>query len=315
MINMGCVAVILLVKRKYTLKELSEFFIRKNKLVTGIVIFVLIVLGWRIYLMNRMNELSGENYVQMLFFFLLFFLTINEWQKSRGDAEKKKAELEMNELYYSAYDELITLIRERQHDLKNHISVIEGMIFTIDDYEEMIIKLREYCDCIIENNSVSKVLLNVENPLIAGFLFCRIQEAETKDIKVKHRINMKKCDTVSEYELVEILGILLDNALEALHNSTEPEKDINILVEQGEDRLSISVANVSAILSINEIEDFWEKGVSSKGQGRGIGLYKLKRLVNTKNGVIICSNEMYGGRNYLNFNVVLPLKRGQKLIL
>lgn len=313
LINAGCAIIVLMIGRKCILKEISQFFIRKNKLVIGIVIFVLIALGWRIYLMNRLNELSGENYVQMLFFFLLFFLTVNEWQKSRGDAEKKKAELEMNELYYSAYDELITLIRERQHDLKNHISVIEGMTFTIDNYENLVVKLREYCNCIIEKNAVSKVLLNVENPLIAGFLFCRIQEAETKQIEVKHKINFKECDIFSEYELVEILGILLDNAMEALENSREVEKEINVLVEQGKDRISISVANISNMLNINEMGKFWEKGVSSKGQERGIGLYKLKRLVNAKNGEIVCSNEIFDGRNYLNFNVVLPLQKGQKL--
>lgn len=312
-INAGCVAIVLLLGEKFKLKEISEFFIRKNKLVTGIVIFVLIALGWRIYLMNRLNELSGENYVQMLFFFLLFFLTVNEWQKSRGDAEKKKAELEMNELYYSAYDELITLIRERQHDLKNHISAIKGMSFIIDDHEELIVRLRNYCDSIVEKNAVSKVLLNVENPLIAGFLFCRMQEAEAKEIRIRHKINLKECDTVSEYELVEILGILLDNAIEALCNSTEKEKEINILVEQGKDRISITVANVSDVLSIGEMEKFWEKDISSKGKGRGIGLYKLKHLVNIKSGEIICYNEPYDGRNYLNFNIILPLQKGQKL--
>ena len=50
---------------------------------------------------------------------------------------------------------------------------------------------------------------------------------------------------------------------------------------------------------------FFESGYSSKGQNRGIGLSKLKRLVQDRKGDIMVYNKLRNGINYLTFEIKL----------
>lgn len=274
---------------------------------------VLICLGIRIYQIKESGGVTGEDYIQIVYFALLLFYAIYEWQRARVDAERKKTELAMNKLYYDAYDELLALIRDRQHDMKNHISAILGMIYTSNNYEELASKQKEYCNYVLEQSESAKLVLSVENPLITGFLYSKIKEAEKVGIAVEHKVVICEKDLpFPEYEIVDMAGILFDNAIEALINSTETVKKIIVNVIY-EDTLKISVANVADYFDDAAIEQFFERNYSSKGSGRGIGLSKLKRIVKEKKGEIIVTNENMDGYNYLKFTIVLPLKETEIL--
>ncbi|MCM1251886.1 MAG: GHKL domain-containing protein [Clostridium sp.] len=219
----------------------------------------------------------------------------------------------MNRLYYDAYDQLIMLVRERQHDMKNHIGAILGMVYATDNYEELAEKQKEYCNYVMEQNEKTKLVLSTGNPLISGFLYSKMQEAESKGIQIEYHIGVTKIEAIlPEYELIEMMGILTDNAIEALSKTDEEKKEtfkeIRILLKAIEDEncVELTVANTSKHYDDDMTQHFFESGYSSKGKGRGIGLSKLKRLVQEKKGDIIVSNELYHMRNYLTFTVRLP---------
>ncbi|MCH5257377.1 MAG: GHKL domain-containing protein [Lachnospiraceae bacterium] len=225
----------------------------------------------------------------------------------------------MNTLYYDAYDQLIMLIRERQHDMKNHINAILSMIYTTSNYDELVAKQTEYCSNVMDKNEKTKLVLSVENPLIAGFLFSKIQEAEGKEIKVEYRIDIGKSLSVTpEYELIDMAGILIDNAIEALctvnENMSKEKllKRMYVSIKETDKELELIVANTSPYYEENVTDYFFETGYSSKGNGRGIGLSKLKRIVNEKSGDIIVSNEEYENDNYIQFAIIIPVKSNTK---
>lgn len=310
LINCCCFFVIAICCRKVKLKMLSDFVIRRNGLITGISILILCGIAVSFYQMIEEAKIFGAAYLQMVYFILLFLFTIYEWQKSRMDVEKKKTQLEMNGLYYDAYDHLILLIRERQHDMKNHINAILSMIYTTDNYEELAEKQKEYCNEVLGRNEQTKLVLSSGNPLIIGFLYSKIQEAEAKGITVEYHIGIGKIDSfIPEYELVEMIGILMDNAIEALtcggkkKDSENEVLKIRLTLQETETAMELTVANTSEIYEEDMTERFFESGYSSKGKGRGIGLPKLKRLVQDKRGVIVVSNELYKNRNYLVFTI------------
>lgn len=118
--------------------------------------FILLLFGFGLnfYQMKKEGTILKESYIQMVYFILIFLFVIYEWQKSRLDAEKKKTQLEMNRLYFDAYDQLILLVRQRQHDMKSHIGAIRSMIYTTDNYAELVAKQEEYCDYITKKGSV-----------------------------------------------------------------------------------------------------------------------------------------------------------------
>lgn len=315
LINLLCLLALILIGDKVRLQEIAVFFIKRNKLTTSIVILIMLIWSRKIYQVSSTGVMSEEDYIQVIYYFLLLFIIIYEWQKAKTDAERKKTQLEMNKLYFDAYEELITLIRERQHDMKNHISAILGMIYTTDNYDDLVQKQKEYCDFMIEDNKKTKILLSSGNPLIAGFLYRKIQEAEEKGIAVEYKVNLIESKfLIPEYEMVEMLGILFDNAIEALE-SFESEKRIIVLIVNSENETLFSVANSSNIYDTDKINSFFEFNFSDKGKGRGIGLYKLKRLVSSRKGEIIISNEMHNQVNYLKFCILLSNENDIKVIL
>lgn len=305
-INVGCLAVIIVCNKYISLKKLAEFFVAKKYLIIYILLLALGGLIIDLYRIRVKGIFLKEQYVQIVYFIFLFSLTINEWYKSKMDAEKKKTQLEMNKLYYEAYDQLLVLVRERQHDMKNHINAIIAMIHTTDNYEKLVAKQQEYCGYVLKQNEKTKLLLSSGNPLIVGFLYSKIQEAEQKEIDVDYSLGMKKDSIYPEYELVEMIGILFDNAIEALESSEISKKQIYVSVKESETELRILVANSSVSYEERNVNQFFERGYSDKGENRGIGLTKLKRMVHERKGNVIVSNEQYQHRNYLVFEIVMP---------
>lgn len=318
LINIVCFLIIVLCSYKIELKRISDFFIRRNKVIIGASMFIFLGFVIKSFQIKNAGDIYGEVYIQMIYFFFIFSFIIYEWQKTKTDAERKKAQLEMNSLYSDAYDQLITLVRVRQHDMKSHINAILSMVYMTDDYEELVKKQKEYCGYVMEQNEKTRLVLSTGNPLISGFLYSKIREAEDKKIEFEYHVGIKGTDTiVPEYELIEMMGILVDNAIEELGKDEEENdkafveegkrtKKICLSLKEIENEVEISVANTSVYYEDDMTEHFFEAGYSSKGKSRGIGLPKLKRMVHNKRGSIIVSNELHEDGNYLTFTIRIP---------
>ena len=64
-------------------------------------------------------------------------------------------------------------------------------------------------------------------------------------------------------------------------------KHIGVVLEQEEEKLKLSVENISPFIPSEQVAGFFQRGSSSKGKNRGIGLAKLQKMV-----------EKSGGKNY-----------------
>lgn len=274
---------------------------------TGIGIIFLWIDEYRI---NKSGTAQINGLLITVLFVLLFFIGICEWYKAKREADFRKEQLKREWQYYEAYEELIGLIRERQHDLKNHISAILGMAYTVDNYEDLVRMQKEYCKEIADKGKEAKILLSSESPLIAGFLYKKMQEAEEMGIWVELQTDMSGWRLwTTKYEIVEVLGILLDNAMEALEKNDVYEKMMYLCLANND----IIVANTSSFFDAVEVEKFFSGSFSSKGRDRGVGLAKLKKIVSSAGGNIIVSNEEYHKTNFLQFRITFDIKTDTKL--
>lgn len=108
-----------------------------------------------------------------------------------------------------------------------------------------------------------------------------------------------------EYEIVEILGILIDNAIEA----SKSGDTIFIKMNKIDDKLEVTVCNPYPQLSNTEFMELFEKGYSTKDSGskhRGYGLYNVKLITEKCRGKIIFKNTNIDNINYLNIGVLIP---------
>ncbi len=248
-------------------------------------------------------------YLQSIYFIFVLLYLLNIWQKSKDDMKRKQEQAQKTRQYCEAYDELRTLVRERQHDMDNHLSAIFGMIYTIDDRDELIRCREAYYEELKEGREEIKLYLAIESRLIAGFLFVKIREAMKYQIKVTNRIIMKeKALPISEYDFVEMTGILLDNAVEALAGSKEIPRKIHLEIINKKEGLFITAANTSRPLSTEEMTLFFQEDYTSKGGGRGIGLKKLKKMVYGMGGNVIVSGEPADEAWYIKFELAIPGK-------
>ena len=77
------------------------------------------------------------------------------------------------------------------------------------------------------------------------------------------------------WDFTRCLGILLDNAAEAALETETPWVEV-VLLAQG-DGLSLRVSNPYA--GTVDPDKIWAEGVSTKGEGRGLGLPGYQRIV------------------------------------
>ncbi len=91
--------------------------------------------------------------------------------------------------------------------------------------------------------------------------------------------------SVSEHFLVEIIGVLVDNAFEA---ATPARNQVEMVLDAKDDKLIFMIKNQVERLTMGEIQHFFEKGYSTKQnrEGRGLGLYQANRIAISHNGEI-----------------------------
>ena len=114
--------------------------------------------------------------------------------------------------------------------------------------------------------------------------------------------------SIPEYLLIEVLGILLDNATEAVENK-KSDKLVKLAILQNENTYSIKIANAANYVSYEEIDSWFELGKSSKGDARGIGLYRVKQICSENDCNLLICNILQENINWIEFT--FNVKTGQ----
>lgn len=290
---------------EYKLKVVSDFLMKKNWLLAITGIFLLAVLGNKIWEIKNRGTLNASDYVPIIYFVILIFIMVYEWQKTKTEADLEKAQLQMNMLYYDAYEGLIQSVREKQHDFKNHINAISGMLYADVDCAEIIAMQKEYFEDILYDLEDTLPLTMIENPSLSGFIIHKIREAGEQGITVEQQCSFTSQKLkIPEYRLVEMLGILLDNAIEATPIK-QMDKKIWIRMWKENDLFWFSVENYYEGELVRD--QLFNPGYTSKGKGRGLGLTKLQRMLKENGGDVYLE---YGEKEYyktVRFVIYIPI--------
>lgn len=305
-IMFACMMVFVLFGTKMKLNVLANF-LSDNKWIQRILCaFIMVIFASRIWKMKVSAHLEGQDFIFTVYFFGVVLLLLIEWQKTKADAEKRKIQLEMNNYYYDTYKELISSIRDKRHDFKNHINAIRGMLYTTQNFYQLKKEEEEYLNDIMTEIQEIPLITMIENPLISGFISVKIQEAKSKGIEVTHYCRYPDVTIkIPEYVLIEMMGILLDNAIEATENLEHKKIKINMTLL--DNVFDFSVVNTCKSENTEITTKFFERGYSSKGSNSGLGLAKIKGLVQKYRGDIWMSEENIDTDKALKFAFTLPL--------
>lgn len=138
-------------------------------------------------------------------------------------------------------------------------------------------------------------------PVVAGFLYNKFKEADEKGINVNYKMTAEQgmC-RIPEFVMVEILGILLDNAIEAAMNIENPVIYVYIVNQKG---IIVEVSNPILDVTYGEIMHFFEEGYSRKDGHNGLGLYKIAEYSKQYNFEPRVIKERYENRDYLKVRI------------
>lgn len=221
------------------------------------------------------------------------------WDQQRVQERQRVRLLEQ---YLPMVEELVESVRARQHEFNNRMMAVSAAISTADTLEGA----REAVSAMIGRIALDKAereLLRCDSKVISGMLFGKIKQAELRHVQVEVSIAGAFLHrSLSESDWVEVIGVFLDNALEA----SEVDSTVYLRAVDEDGTLRLTVSNPCCPKSNVELEEMFRRGWSTKpGQGRGYGLYNVRRLVEQRNGKLITRNEEIGGENFLTIGVLI----------
>jgi len=244
-----------------------------------------VAIGLECYLLFNYIDFIPNILIFSSLFVLLLYFSISIFSLVRTNKlEITTQSLEEQKMYNQTLTTLHDNIRGFKHDFDNIIQAIGGYLSTdnIDGLRTYYKDLLEECQI---NNNLS--VLNPElinNPVIYSLLADKYYTAEELGIKINLEVIMDLSNlNIKSYELARILGILLDNAVEAAAKCEE--KIINITFRKGSNR------NISFIIIQNTytnkdvvLNEIFEKGYTSKQiagdkKDHGLGLWEVRKYL------------------------------------
>lgn len=201
--------------------------------------------------------------------FLIFVMTMN-WQRTKEQFKDKQRELERQQFYDKYTEGLLKSVIRKQHDFDNYLQAILAQVHSAATLEELKEEQKTFIAGIKEDNRYNKLLAG-GNSLVVGFLYSKFTEAESEGCSVTYIVKTGKlqCE-VPVHKLIEMIGILFDNAVEAVQG--KEERDINFTLVEDEEQIHLAVSNALEYVSQEKIHEWLLEGNSTKGEQRGIGL-------------------------------------------
>ncbi len=300
-----CIAVIFTGKLK--IYRILHNIGRHNGKMAGACILVTIgILVYYIYKIKTYKHLPLDVYLTCLLSLIIITISIYRWQHADYENDLKNKQLESFHKYNESYQSLVELVRKNQHDFDNHLLALTSINSDTSSHNELAERQAEYKEKIMEKNKYNRILYKINDPMLAGYLFHKLMELERQKIKIIYDANIisTNIEYISIYDLIEIIGILLDNAREALEKE-DFDKVIKLFVNESKEKLEVAILNISKHYSNEEIINFFKKGYSTKGENRGIGLSKIKEHQKKYKFDIMVENCVEKDMNWLKFSIMI----------
>lgn len=278
---------------------MSQYLRKINIKVTFLILTNIITAGVIIYIFSMINKfINTSNIVVILniILFIIYFastlsiiLLYGSYIKKDVLYKHKHQEFAQLKEYTDMLEYMHDELRKFRHDYINIISTINGYIEEKEMeklevyFNEKILPLSQN---ISNNNSNLALLKNIKVTGLKGLLSSKIVQAQSKGINTFIDIaeSIEKID-MEIIDLCRIMGILFDNAIEAAVICNDAKIKLGVIMKKHS--VIIVIIN-SCNEDIPPIYKIFEKGFSTKGDNRGLGLSNAKEIVdkNHKNSTL-----------------------------
>lgn len=278
--------VIILKSKNLTINVLNTFDKKNKTIITFNFIFgCLTIIIQSLLTINYIDILpigfTFFNFICLLTYFCLSFYSLAKIMKLVTTTQKLESAEEYNKTLHILHDS----VRGFKHDFDNIVTTIGGYVKTndMDGLKKYYSQLEE--DCQKVNNLY---LLNpdiINNPGIYNLLAAKYNEAIEKNIKVNitflldlNNLHMKI------YEFTRMLGILLDNAIEAASECDKKVLNISFRNDAKNNVNIIQIENTYLDKAV-DIDHIFNKGITGKENHTGLGLWEVREILKKNNNI------------------------------
>ena len=220
------------------------------------------------------------------FLSLLIYMGINMYSLTRiMKLTLTTKKLESAESYNNTLRILHDNVREFKHDFDNIVTTIGGYIKTedIEGLKKYYLELEDDCERVNNLYVLNPEIIN--NDGIYNLLTRKYNEADSKNIKVNISFLLDLGNLhMKIYEFARILGILLDNAIEASSECEEKIINLSFRSDTKNSRELIVIENTYNDKNV-DTEKIFEKGISGKENHTGLGLWEVRKIIKKNNNI------------------------------
>jgi two-component system sensor histidine kinase AgrC len=215
------------------------------------------------------------NFLLIISFLVLFTLYFND----RKNKEKLSSEQEVLYNCIIKYEKELTNKNKIIHDFKNQLQAISGFVSEKDT------KLKKYlAELLNDINKFDKSYIKELNKIplggLKGLFCCKFMDIQDSNINLNLYIDkaiscIEDLDIELYKNIVKILGVYIDNAIEAVINSKEKILEVEMFKEKNKVFFIITNSYSGKI----NLERLGNIGYTSKGINRGYGLAYVKDIL------------------------------------
>ena len=260
-----------------------DFSAKLQRLLLFVSLITFIVFYLTVFAPSTDDEINVSflNFGILVSYFLFLFISSQLLIRTiRKEALLNQKDMEQRYFYEYIHglEEINREIRSIQHDYSNILLSLYGYIENED-----LKGLKSYFEKTILQTNQQQIncfqqLENIKIMELKGLIGSKLLRAQSLNITVQIEVP-EKIESISTdlMDLTRIIGIFLDNAIEATLQHTQPQIQVAFL-HTNVNELVIVIQNTT-IGQYVDIKQLFDENFSTKGENRGFGLHNVKQLL------------------------------------
>ena len=286
-----CIYILYRIIKYFRFNIKLENMTRKNKILFVVnTLLGILAIGTQFYLIVFYSDkmpiyITITSILSLLAYFIISFYSL----LSTNKLDTTTRDLEEAQLYNKTLTILHDSIRGFKHDFHNIVQSIGGYADR-GDLEGLRVYYRQLLqDCGRTNNLTALNPEVINNPAIYNVLATKYHKADEIGVQINLGIFIDLNEIEKHmkiYEFTRILGILLDNAIEAASECENKIIHVSFRKEQNRRRLLVIIDNTYKNKDIN-VDKIYEKDFSTKSKETNsrLGLWEVRQILKKNNNL------------------------------
>lgn len=195
---------------------------------------------------------------------------------------------------------IVEALRAYTHEFTNKLHVLLGLLQLgdIQHAEAYVLRITE-----TRAQSIGYISDRIQDPSVAALLIGKAYRAAELDIL----FTLDPASTLhgnGQYlpvtGLITVLGNLIENSFDAMRGApADVPSEVTVSIREGAHGLLLSVDDTGPGMTEEVKQHIFERGFSTKGDGRGTGLALVRDIIETYNGTIRVESDLGVGTSFI----------------